>query len=171
MQLMTTDQKSDRRACTSAHRRIAFGASLLLLWMGIASCGGHRMLKVTSQPSGALVRLDEDVIGTTPLEFEFDHYGHRRLSLYRVGFRSYSEPIHLKAPWHSRFPIDVFTEVIIPLGLSYEKEYHVELEVDDGEQVYESLNTFIERAEELRRGLPGQAPKTDDAETQSGDPQ
>lgn len=151
-----------RRWATRAFQVPLVAAPLCALFV---SCGSQHVLRVTSQPSGALVRLDEDVIGTTPLEYEFQHFGHRRISLYRVGYRSYSEPIHLKAPWHARFPWDVFAEILIPLGLDYSKEHHVVLELDDGEQVYESLGTFIERAEDLRRALPGQTPAgaTDEA--------
>ena len=138
-----------------AHHSQAWGLALVLVGV-LASCGGNRVLRVTSEPSGALVRLDEEVIGTTPLEYPFDHYGHRRLSLYLGGYRNYSEPIHLKAPWHARFPIDVFTEVLLPLGLKYTKEEHVELELETGKVVIESIGSFVERAEALRRALPGQ---------------
>ncbi|HPF15411.1 MAG TPA: PEGA domain-containing protein, partial [Planctomycetota bacterium] len=113
---------------------------------------------VTSEPSGALVRLDEDVIGTTPLAYEFENFGRRRLSLYLPGYQTYSEPLHLKTPWHATFPIDVITEVLLPLGLRYKKEVNVVLLPDDGERVLETLGSFVKRAEALREGLPGQIP-------------
>ncbi len=156
-----TQRATSRSSRTIRHAWKALWVSGCLVG-SLASCGSQHVLRVTSQPSGALVRLDEDVIGTTPLEYEFQHFGHRRISLYRVGYRSYSEPIHLKAPWHARFPMDVFAEVLIPLGLDYSKDHHVVLEVDDGEQVYESLSTFVERAEDLRRALPGQVPSAEE---------
>ncbi|MEZ6003459.1 MAG: PEGA domain-containing protein [Planctomycetota bacterium] len=126
-------------------------ASLLAL---LAACTPHRYLSVTSEPSGALVRLDENVIGTTPLEYPFEHYGHRRLSLYLPGYQSYSQPIYLREPWHARFPIDIFTEVLIPMGLTYRKDFHAALVPDDGQRVLETLDEFADRAESLRRGVP-----------------
>ena len=134
------------------------GCGVLIL-ASLSACESKRILRVTSQPSGALVRLDEDVIGTTPLEYEFEHFGHRRVSLYRMGYQSYSEPIHLEAPWYARFPVDVVTEVLIPLGLDYTKERHVILELELGEEEPESLSSFVDRAEAIRNALPGQAPE------------
>jgi hypothetical protein len=119
----------------------------------LAACGGRRVLMVDSSPQGALVRLDEDVIGRTPLEHTFEHYGKRRLSLYLPGYRTYSDKLHLRTPWHATFPVDIFTEILLPLQLGYEKSVLISLEPDDGKIVYETLDSFVERAETLRDKL------------------
>ncbi|MDF1729210.1 MAG: PEGA domain-containing protein [Sulfitobacter sp.] len=137
---------------------------------------------VDSSPQGALVRLDEDVIGRTPLEHTFEHFGRRRLSLYLPGYRTYSDKLHLETPWHATFPVDIFTEILLPLQLGYEKSVDITLEPDDGKIVYETLDSFVERAENRRKGLaippaeespaeqgviirePAQDPDTDPAE-------
>ncbi len=148
-----------RHQSAPTHRAQAPGARILrsLLLAAIAlpltACGGTRILKVDSSPQGALVRLDEDVIGRTPLEFNFEYYGRRRLSLYLPGYRTYSDKLHLEAPWHATFPIDIFTEVLLPLQLGYEKAVTISLEPDDGKIVYETLDSFVERAEEIRGNL------------------
>ena len=154
----STDPRSANRPSATWLRRVGLSCLGLVALTGLTACESKRLLKVTSQPSGALVRLDEDVIGTTPLEYEFEHFGHRRISLYRMGYQSYSQPIHLEAPWYARFPVDVVTEVLLPLGLDYTKEHHVVLEVEYGEEEPESLSSFVDRAEAIRNALPGQAP-------------
>jgi regulator of sigma E protease len=58
-----------------------------------------------------VVRLDEEVIGTTPLEHEFVHGGQRRLSLYLPGYRTWSQRVDLEMPWYASFPFDLITEV------------------------------------------------------------
>ena len=93
----------------------------------LVGCRTERHLTVTSIPSGAFVRLDEALIGTTPLEHEFVHFGRRRLTLYYPGYRTWSEPIHLKAPWRARFPLDVLTEVLLPFGFRYHHTVNVDL--------------------------------------------
>ncbi|MCA9002429.1 MAG: PEGA domain-containing protein [Planctomycetes bacterium] len=139
------------------------------LALALFACGGTRILRVDSVPQGALVRLDEDVIGRTPLEYNFTHYGHRRLSLYLHGYRTYSEKLRLEAPWHATFPIDIFTEVLLPLQLGYEKSVQITLEPDDGKVVYETLESFVERAESLRDALEiPPAPAEPDADGEPG---
>ena len=141
--------RPEKACATRRLGALALGALLLPL----AACGGTRTLKVDSSPQGALVRLDEDVIGRTPLEYQFEHYGRRRLSLYLPGYRTYSDKLNLETPWHATFPIDIFTEILLPLQLGYEKSVLIALEPDDGKIVYETLDSFVLRAEVLRDEL------------------
>ncbi|MFT4648340.1 MAG: hypothetical protein ACI87O_000604 [Planctomycetota bacterium] len=149
----TRSQSGTARRVQPRGARILRSLLLAALVAPLAACEGRRVLMVDSSPQGALVRLDEDVIGRTPLEHTFEHYGKRRLSLYLPGYRTYSDKLHLKMPWHASFPIDIFTEILLPLQLGYEKSVLVTLEPDDGKIVYETLDSFVERAEILRDKL------------------
>ncbi len=160
----TRYQSAPTRRAQAPGARILRSLLLAAIALPLAACGGTRILKVDSNPQGALVRLDEDVIGRTPLVFKFDHYGRRRLSLYLPGYRTYSDKLHLNTPWHATFPIDIFTEVLLPLQLGYEKAVTISLEPDDGKVVYETLDSFLERAEGIRSELailPADVPKPD----------
>lgn len=104
-----------------------------------------------STPPGAVVRLDEEVLGTTPLTYKFTHGGERRLTLYRPGYHTWSRRVDLELPWYSRFPMDVLTEVILPLGLKHDFPFHVQLTPDTGsEQAISSVETYLHRARQLR---------------------
>src|SRR5690242_11829197 len=92
-----------------------------------AGCAAQRTLHITSEPEGAVVRLDDQTVGTTPLDLPFAHYGIRRVTLYKPGFRTHSEQIELEAPWYGRFPIDIVTEVLLPIGWKDNRKYHVAL--------------------------------------------
>ena len=126
--------------------------ALAVLLPTLVACRTTRTLRVTTEPQGALVRLDEDVIGRSPLEHEFVHGGQRRLSLYLPGYRTWSRRIDLQMPWYSRFPMDLVTELIVPLGLDHEFDVDVRLTVDTREDLGEepAIGPYLERALELR---------------------
>ncbi len=160
---------NDRRAARGWKGLLAGGLATALV-LALSSCGARRYLNVTSEPPGAQVRLDEDLIGRTPLEFPFEHYGDRRLSLYLSGYSVYSERLRLKTPWHARFPFDIFTEVLLPLNLKYEKDVHVVLDLDDGARVQGNLSSFVERAEAIRDALPGQGKPQEEPQAEPAGP-
>lgn len=154
------------------HRALLHRALLpwgLLLLVG---CRTTRVMAVTSDPPGALVRLDEEVIGRTPLEHEFLHYGRRRLTLYLPGYLTWSRRIEPKAPWYSRFPLDFVTEVLVPLGLTHRYDYQAVLIEDtgvDASGTAPAIEGYVQRttAVRARRGaredeLPAAEPADDD---------
>ena len=133
--------------------RLRAGALVLALSSLLVGCRGDRILRIESIPSGATVRLDDQVIGRTPLEIDFEHYGQRRLALYRETYRTYSEPLVLRAPWWARFPIDIVTEVILPLGLDDVRQVRIVLAPDAGEpEASDATQEFLSNALRARSG-------------------
>ncbi|MFT5052475.1 MAG: hypothetical protein ACI8QZ_003908 [Chlamydiales bacterium] len=125
-------------------------ALALAAWLALAACAPQRILTVESYPPGAVVRLDERVIGRTPLDYPFDHYGQRRITLYLPGYRTWSRRLELSPPWHARFPIDIVTELLIPIGLRDQHEVWVVLENDEVVGGHPDLGPLLERAREMR---------------------
>lgn len=155
---------------TAAMKGLIVGAAACVL--GLSGCRGDRLLRIDSVPSGAVVRLDDRVIGITPLEVPFEHYGQRRLALYSEGSRTYSEPLVLKAPWHARFPIDILTEVLLPLGLDDVRDLRIDLVADAGTEAEVATDEFLDHAKRARKGedltgvpLAGQSPPLEIVET------
>ncbi len=136
----------------------------------LPACRTRRILAVESVPPGALVRFDEDVIGRTPLEHEFVHYGKRRLTLYLPGYHTWSQRIDLDAPLRARFPFDIIWELILPLGRTDRRSYHVELQADRGEEEGGDVDvdSFLERAW-ARRMKEEQAADEEDSQSGSSD--
>ncbi len=139
--------------------------------LGLSGCRGDRLLRIDSVPRGAVVRLDDRVIGVTPLEVPFQHYGQRRLALYSEGSRTYSEPLILNAPWYARFPVDILTEIILPLGLDDVRELRIDLVADAGFEAEVATDEFLDHAKRARAGedlvgvpLAGQAPREETTE-------
>lgn len=149
-------------------RPTASAAALLAALSSLAGCRTTRVIEVTSNPPGALVRLDEEVIGRTPLEHEFHHYGRRRLTLYLPGYLTWSRRVEPKPPWYSRFPLDLLTEVLVPLGLTHRFAYRATLLEDTGVDetgVAPATQAFVERAVDVRRSRierPGAAAPDED---------
>ncbi len=113
-----------------------------------------RTLEITSDPPGAEVRLDDSKVGLTPVSIPFEHYGIRRVTLYKEGFRTHSEQIELGPRWYSRFPLDLVTEVLIPLGIDDRRRHHIDLVQGEEVMSLPSLRSVIERASVLRHSGP-----------------
>jgi len=145
------------RAVRSARspRARALLALLGILGTGLlASCVAERTLRITSNPPGAEVRLEDETVGTTPLELPFIHYGTRRLTLRMPGHRTWSDRIHIAPPWYARFPVDILTEVVFPVGWKHSPGFHVDLESDASVDTGPDLRSVLERADALKRAGP-----------------
>jgi len=127
---------------------------LALAFAALASCQAERALRITSEPSQAEVRLDGTKVGTTPCEVPFEHYGVRRLTLYLPGYATYSRVMEIEPPWYGQFPIDIFTEVLVPIGWSDIQKVHVRLVQGQSVLLEPDLPGVIERADALRHAGP-----------------
>jgi hypothetical protein len=127
---------------------------LTLALLLLVGCRTQRTLQFTSDPVGAEVRLDDVVVGVTPLRVPFEHYGTRRVAFYLPGYRSESRRIRLRSPWHARFPFDLVTEVLLPLGLRDRRKVHQVLIPGEEVMSLPSLRSVIERASALRQAGP-----------------
>jgi len=154
MSLQPTTARAPRR---TARRFRAGGASLgialghALLFTG---CAAERTLVFTTEPAGAQVRLDDDVVGVTPVEVPFLHYGTRRVTFNLEGFRTRSFLVEVKAPWYGRFPLDIVSEVLIPIGWEDRKTVHADLVPATGPVDLPTVRSVFDRAEALRRAGP-----------------
>ena len=133
----------------------------------LAGCAAQRELTIDSTPPGALVRLDDTVVGTTPLHTTFEAYGTRRVTLYLDGYRSQSQLIEIKPPWYARFPFDVVSEVLLPFGWRDRHAITLELVPEDSALTMPDIAPVLQRAQSLRlaeptgpRPLPGKPPAT-----------
>ncbi len=120
----------------------------------LSGCAAQRSLEVRTDPPGAVVLLDGKEIGTTPLSQPFEHYGVRRITVFKSGFQTHSERVKMKAPWYSRFPLDIVSEVLLPFG--WKDRHRLRIELVEGEDLegMPTLRSVIERANLLRLAGP-----------------
>ena len=100
----------------------------LLAILALAGCKADKRLWIESDPPGAAVQLDRERVGTTPYSTEFLHYGTHRLTLSLDGYKPYERDLEVRAPWYARFPMDIFSEVLLPIGWKDHKVARVTLE-------------------------------------------
>ncbi len=103
-----------------------------------------RTITVTSNPSGAIVWLNDREIGRTPVTIDFTYYGEYDIRAELHGYQSIMATRWLIAPSWDLPPLDLITEVVAPnahadLYWSFELE---PLETDS--------SALIKRAETLR---------------------
>jgi len=135
---------------TSTSMRSAVSALVFLL----AGCATRRELFIDSVPQGALVRLDDTVVGTTPFQTRFEAYGTRRVTLYLDGYRSQTKLVDVKPPWYGRFPLDIVSEVLLPFGWRDRHPVMMELVQEGGTVTQPDLDKVLERAQSLRLAEP-----------------
>ena len=120
----------------------------------------ERKLLIRTEPPGAVVLLDNKVVGTSPLEESFTFYGARKVEARwdpflstTERFRTAGETRYLNAPWYQWFGLDLFFEFIWPFTITDERvfEFKLEpLEVEDDATTDLRMDTLIRRAESMR---------------------
>jgi len=142
-----------------AHARVRGSARQRASWavvaaLAAAACQVQRELQITSQPSGAEVRVDGEAVGRTPVQVPYLHYGTRRVTFYLDGYLTQSQVVEIQPRWFNVFPLDLITEVLAPVGWSDLRAIHAELEHGSGAIPLPALEGVLERAELLRRSGP-----------------
>ena len=133
-------------------------ALLLLVCVLVLAPGCvQRRIHVTSEPSGALVHLNDEEVGRTPVTVPFTHYGTYDVRLALAGHEPLWTTAKAQAPWWEYPGPDLIAEAI-PNGRS-DVRWHFTLEpqakADDAE-----VDRLIQTAELLRRDAgrtPGSA--------------
>ena len=123
-----------------------FGVIFAGFFIGGAGCV-ERRVTVTSEPSGALVWLNDEAIGVTPCEAGFKYYGKYDVRLALDGY----EPVHegrvMKAPLYE-YPVVDLAATVVPLKFESLNEWHFVL-VESGE-LNQDREGLIGRAQEMR---------------------
>lgn len=127
---------------------------MLAACSALVGCRAQRELIVTSEPAGARVRVDDELVGETPLRLPFVHYGVRRVTLYLEGYQSMSVLADISPPWYGTFPADILTEILVPVGWRDDHALHLVLSPGEDSLGGPTLRSVFERAEALRRAGP-----------------
>lgn len=94
----------------SMHRPVRLTALALLLMLSVG-CVERRLL-ITSEPAGALVYLNDQEVGRTPLEVPFTWYGTYDVRLEREGYRTLQTEQVAEQPWWEKPGPDLFAEAL-----------------------------------------------------------
>jgi hypothetical protein len=117
----------------------------------------RRRLMVRSNPPGAMVYVDNQLIGTTPCATSFVYYGTREIRLVKAGYETYTVNQPIPAPWYQIPPLDFVSENLAPRQIQEFRTVTYDLKP----QTIVPTEQLLGRAEELRRStlqgviLPG----------------
>ena len=108
----------------------------------------RRRMTVRTNPPGALVYVDDQEIGTTPVSTDFTYYGTRKIQLVKDGFETMTVKQSFLAPWYEYPIVDFFSENLWPFELRDEHLLNFQMQP----QQILPTERLMERAENLRVG-------------------
>jgi hypothetical protein len=124
-------------------RRLLFPLAFVML----AGCA-QRKLDITSEPSGALVYLNGEEVGRTPMRYDFMWHGDYDIVLRRNGYQTLKTHRKLNAPLLFVPPLDLVGEMI---GARDHRKWHFEMQ-QPGVAASEPAE-LIARGRELKKEL------------------
>jgi hypothetical protein len=121
--------------------------SLLVLTI-LAGCV-ERKLTINTKPQGALVALNDEEIGESPVTVNFNWYGDYGIRISKEGYETLNTHRELKGPWYDHFPFDFFAQIVNPNRIVDSYEWTFEL--SQKQQI--SRDELIQNAQELKKQL------------------
>jgi hypothetical protein len=129
-------------------RGLAGGVLVAALAVG-AGCV-QRTITITSEPAGALVHLNDDEVGRTPVTVPFTFYGVYDVRLSKEGYIPLWTKAEAKSPWWDVIGVDLLAETV-PNARS-EHEWHFELQPRPAEDEAGLLDRARQMQALLKRG-------------------
>jgi len=106
----------------------------------------HRRMTVRSDPPGALVLLEGEEIGYTPVSKDFTYYGTREITLVKDGFETLTIMQKMQTPWYQMVPLDFFSDNLLPFKLTNRHDFTYNLQP----QVVVPTQELLDRGRALR---------------------
>lgn len=113
----------------------------------LSGCVEQRLTIVT-EPEEAIVWLNDEEVGVTPVTVNFNWYGDYRVRIEKPGYEILNTHQLLERPLHDKFPFDFFAEVLWPQTI--EDTYTWTFELQPYHQA--SAEELIEAAHTMREG-------------------
>ncbi len=106
----------------------------------------ERRYTIRTNPPGALVFVNGEELGTTPISRSFTYYAPREIVLVADGFQTQKILQPVKAPWYDNLFTEFFTENLVPFTIRDEREFYYEMAPASNPPAGE----LVQRAENLR---------------------
>ena len=74
----------------------------------------ERQLTIKTNPAEAVVVLNDEEIGLSPVTVNFNWYGDYCVRIQKEGYKTLNTHRELKGPWYDAFPFDFFAQIINP---------------------------------------------------------
>lgn len=115
-------------ASNSKHSHFGKWIALLIVVCLVSSVGCVRKrMTVRTNPPGAMVYIDKQPIGLSPVSSNFTYYGTRSIEIVRDGYRTEKFLRRFNPPWYEIPPLDFFSETLYPFEKRDERILDVQL--------------------------------------------
>jgi hypothetical protein len=105
-------------------------------------------MTIRTDPPGALVEVDGQRLGPSPVSTDFTYYGTREITLSAPGFETISFRQPVPAPWYQVFPFEFFADNLLPFRVTNRHEFMYRLRPRDPQLDVE--DRLLERARGFR---------------------
>jgi hypothetical protein len=109
----------------------------------------ERKLTINTNPQGALVVLNDEEIGTSPVTVSFNWYGDYNVRIGKEGYETLKTHRKLKGPWYDSAPFDFFANCLSSKRIVDSYEWTFELKKKQEPERQE----LIKDAEQLKQQL------------------
>jgi len=86
---------------------------VLILVAGVGGCV-ERTARIQTDPPGALVVVNDEEVGVSPVTFHFLWYGDYDIILRKAGYKTLKTHYRLAPPWYQYPPFDLVAETLVP---------------------------------------------------------
>ncbi len=106
----------------------------------------ERKLTIVTEPEQAVVWLNDEEIGVTPVTVNFNWYGDYNVRIEKPGYEILNTHRLLERPVHDKFPMDFVAEVLYPKTIKDSYTWTFELE----SYPQASTEELVEQARQMR---------------------
>ncbi len=79
-------------------------------------------MKIRTEPEQALVTINDEEVGVSPVSFSFTWYGDYDIIVRKPGYETLKTHYRVDAPWWQFPPVDFVAEVLVPTMIRDERE-------------------------------------------------
>ena len=139
---------------------------LLLLGLALAVGCVERRLTIHTDPPDAVVWLNDEEIGTTPVTVGFNWYGDYKVRIEKSGYRILNTHQNLPRPAEDYFPLDFFAEVLWPGTIKRDTAWAFTLQPAENP----SAQQLIEQADQFKKEADQELKLAQEKIQQEGNP-
>ena len=121
-------------------------AGVILVPLLLPGCV-ERTARIQTDPPGALVVVNDEEVGVSPVKFAFLWYGDYDIILRKPGYQTLKTHQRIDAPWYEWPPFDLVAEAIVPTLI---RDEHVVPTFKLEAASQPAVSDVVERAVELR---------------------
>jgi len=116
---MTHSQNRKMSKLISHFACLALGITISTAPLGCV----ERTITINSEPDNALVILNDQEVGRTPVKVDFTWYGDYDIIIRKQGHQTLQTNRRIKAPWYQYPGIDLFTECFSPITYRDDRDF------------------------------------------------